>query len=544
MPDQPTTQEQQPHQAVVKKQRGPSIVWLIPLVTLIIGAGLVAKYLSERGPEITITFKTAGGVKKKTPIMYKDVQIGKVKKIRFSDDFKHIVITARMAASAEPFLKESSRFWVVRPRLSLHGISGLRTLFNGSYIAVDPGQGEDRYDFSGLEEAPSLSSESNGVTVTLVSDQLDGLDIGTPVYFKGLAVGKIVGYELGKNNTHVRIHAFIDAPYDKLVHNNSHFWNISGIDATLNDGGVHIHSLSLLTIMFGGIAFDSPGVKPVSSGVGNSANHVATKTVARKAYRLYAHYEDIQEHSYKQKLQFMTFFHSSIHGLDVGANVEFQGIKIGKVSQIGLKLGDAKQGYRIPVTLEIEPKRVPGLHVLSVDKMRQTLIGMVKQGLRAQLETSSLLTGKLYINLTLPEGHAPDQVAANDSALPEIPSVPGGLSQIQGSVQNILNKIDDLDIEQLGDDLQGSLHAFRHTVEIVNQHAEPTMNNLNDVLEQAKKTLKKLDKALEPSSPTQYRFKQMTRDISDMARSIRAFIDMLDRHPDAVIFGKPETGEK
>ncbi len=542
MSDQPTVDDQQPLQAVVKKHRTPSIVWLIPLLTLVVGAWLVTKYLSERGPEITITFKTAEGIKKKSPIMYRDVQIGKVKKIRFSDDFKHIVLTARMAASAEPFLREKSRFWVVRPHLSLQGASGLRTLINGSYIEVDPGPGAEQYEFSGLEEAPALRSESSGVSVTLISDQLGSLNIGTPVYYKGIVAGKIVGYELDESRTSVRIHAFIDAPYDKLVHDNSHFWNISGIDASLNDSGLELHSLSILTMVFGGIAFDAPQ-QQVKSG-DDHASHANTKALSRKKFRLYAHFDDILEHSYKQKLHFITYFDSSIHGLNVGANVEFQGIKIGKVSNIGLELGAAKQGYRIPVTLEIEPQRVPGMHVKNVQQVRRRLMAMVKQGLRAQLQTSSLLTGKLYIDLIMPEHRKVGRVAANDRSLPEIPSVVGGLSQIQGSVQNILSKVEKLDIQQIGDDLHASLHSLRHVLKTLNKQVEPTTDNLNDLLKQSKRTLQSLDKALDPSSPTQYRFKQMSRELSDMARSIRDFIDMLERHPNSVIFGKPAKGEQ
>jgi len=167
MPEANETPEARP---LVRKQRGPSMVWLIPLVTLIAGGMLIYKYVRERGPEITIMFKTASGVKEKTPIKYKDVQVGVVKSVRFSEDLKHIVLTARMDASARPLLREGARFWIVRPRLSVYRVSGLSTLLSGAYIALDPGKGEEKRHFTGLEDAPPLTSDADGLLVVLTAE--------------------------------------------------------------------------------------------------------------------------------------------------------------------------------------------------------------------------------------------------------------------------------------------------------------------------------------------------------------------------------------
>ena len=513
-------------QPVIRKQRGPSMIWLIPLVTLIAGGLLVSKYLAERGPEITITFKTADGIEKKTPIKYKDVQIGTVKKIRFSEDFNHVVLTARMAASAEPFLREGTRFWVVRPHLSLHGASGLNTLLSGTYIEVDPGEGGEQYEFTGLEEAPSLTSDANGLRITLQADKLGSLDIGAPVYYKGMPVGKILDYELDAELNSVLIHAFIRKPYDELVHAGSHFWNISGIDASVDGSGFRLHSPSLLTMIFGGIAFDSP------------PRDKAEALPQQPTFRLYARYDDILRDAYRQKLHFVTFFEGSIHGLDVGAPVEFQGLRIGQVTGIRLEFDHQQHSYRIPVMLEIEPERMPGPQPRNPQQIRRTLLAMIAQGLRAQLQTSSLLTGKLYVGLTMhPDDKSPRLLAGADNTLPEIPSVPGGLDQMQASLQNILGKLEKLDARKMGDDLKTSLHAFRRVAEKLD------MGKPDEVLLQARQTLKSLERVLDPASPTQYRIDQMSRDLSEMARAIRAFVDMLERHPNALIFGNSQAGE-
>jgi len=542
-----------PLQPVVKKHRGPSMVWLIPLVTLIAGGLLIVKYISERGPKITITFRTADGVEKKTPIKYKDVQIGVVKKIRFSKDFNHVVLIARMASSAEPFLREGTRFWVVRPHLSLHGASGLSTLLSGSYIEVDPGKGQEKYNFLGQEEAPAITSDADGLRITLTSERLGSLDIGAPVYYRGIPAGKILNYDLGSDRKSVLINAFIKPPFNALVHDNSHFWNISGINASVDGGGFRLHSQSILTMIFGGIAFDSP---------------LQTKKnteLSSKTFRLYAHYDDILESSYRQKLKFITFFPGSVHGLDIGAIVEFRGIRIGRVIQIGMDYNNRDHSFRIPVTLEIEPERMPNYGRQDEKQMRQIFTGLIRQGLRTQLQTSSLLTGKLYVALFMhPDDVPPRLIGDGRSGLPEIPSIPGGFDQMKASLQGILTKLARVRTDKIGDDLQNVMHgartlinapgfgqsvqdlhaslaAFRQIIESLDENT--AADHLDEILIQAKKTLVSLNRVLNPASPMQSRLNHMSRDLSDMARSIRSFVELLDRHPNAIIFGKPKTGE-
>jgi len=508
----------------IRKRRGPSLVWLIPLVTLIAGGLAISKYLAERGPEITITFKTANGIKKKTPIKYKDVQIGTVKSIRFSNDFSHVVLTARMAASARPFLREGTRFWVVRPRLSVNGISGLQTLLSGTYIEVDPGKGPERRYFVGLDDAPSLTSDLNGLHVTLVADRLGSLDIGSPVYFKGVPVGKVVDYELDKSREHVLVHAFVRKPYDALVRDGSHFWNISGIDATMGVDGLRLRSPSLLTMMLGGIAFDSPG--------GEARDGQA---VGRKRFRLYAHYDDVVRDLRRQSARFVSFFDGSVHGLDVGAPVEFRGVRVGRVTEIGMRYDAAGQRYLIPVTFEIDVARMPGVDDGAAlgERMRR----LVEQGLRAQLRNASLISGKLYIDLGMHQDSVAHFVAGKDAVWPEIPTVPGGWQQLQASAQQVLRKLAGVDTKRLSAELGASLHALREMLERLNE------GRPDEVLAQAKRTLKYLEQVLDPAQPTQYRINEASRELSDMARAIRTFVDMLERHPEAVLLGKPDSGE-
>ena len=142
--------------AVAPKRWHISLVWLIPLIVALIGAWLAAQAILERGPTITIRFKSAEGLEAgKTRIKYKSVDIGEVKSIGLSEDRSTVIVTAQLAKQAEKFLVEDTRFWIVRPRIAGGSVSGLTTLLSGSYIGVDVGKSQtDKNDFVGLETPP------------------------------------------------------------------------------------------------------------------------------------------------------------------------------------------------------------------------------------------------------------------------------------------------------------------------------------------------------------------------------------------------------
>jgi len=550
-------------QAVVKPRRQFSIVWLIPILTLCIGVWLIVKTIHDQGPEITIILSTAEGIEAgKTLIKYKDVKIGVVKHIKFANDLKHIVVTARLDPEAESFLHRDTRFWVVRPKLSLRGVSGLSTLVSGSYIEIDPGHGAAHYHFTALEEAPIVKSDVDGIRITLLTDKLGSLDVGSPVYYQGIQAGEVLGYELANDKHSIFVHAFVRAPYDELVHGNSHFWNVSGIDLSVSADGLELHTTSLQSMIYGGIAFDS---QQMADSPGEHAEDIV--------FSLFANYDEIVAKTYTRKFRFVVFFDGSVRGLSVGAPVEFKGIQVGLVTDVRLEFDSTDASFRIPVIIEIEPERIVESNVDGDVTSIQVLASLVSRGLRAQLQTGSLLTGQLYIALDMhPE--TPARLLANgDSDLPEIPSIAGGFDQITTSLQSILAKLDKVQTDKIGADLaelvhgsnalindqsskqmlvdlQTSLASFRHVIEALDQHAEPMAENLDaaliagrKTLDQAATALQKINDTLDPASPLQFRVNQLSQDLSDMARAIRSFVDLLERHPNAVIFGKPGSGE-
>ncbi|MBA3756827.1 MAG: MCE family protein, partial [Nitrosomonas sp.] len=218
--------------ARVETRNGISIVWLIPLVALLVGAWLAYKTWSETGPTITISFKTAEGLEAgKTKIKYKNVEIGQIRSIELSDDLSHVIVTAELVRNAKHYLIQGTRFWVVRARIAAGEVSGLSTLLSGAYIGIDPGkEGDDARHFVALETPPALTDNASGSHFFLRADNLSSLDVGSPVYYRMIKVGQVIGYRFAKDGQSVEIELFIHSPHDRQVNSNTRFWNASGLE--------------------------------------------------------------------------------------------------------------------------------------------------------------------------------------------------------------------------------------------------------------------------------------------------------------------------
>jgi paraquat-inducible protein B len=244
------------------RKRRISPVWIIPIVAAVIGAGLAYRAYQERGIEVTITFQTAEGVTPgKTAVRLRDVEIGLVKDVRVGDDLSDVIVTAHLSRHARHHLGEDAQFWVVRPRVTGGGVTGLGTLLSGAYIALLPASapGQPPHAFKGLEEPP-LDPGGGGLDLVLRSDALHGLNEGSQIFFRDIAVGAVDRYELEKDGEGVRIHVTIEADYAHLVHENTRFWNVSGIDISASlSGGFELDMESVRSLLVGGITFDTPG---------------------------------------------------------------------------------------------------------------------------------------------------------------------------------------------------------------------------------------------------------------------------------------------
>ena len=217
-----------------------------------IAAYLGYRTLLEQGPLLTVTFTSGEGITAgQTQVKYKAVALGTVESVDLSSDNSQVVVRVRMNNVGARFLTSHARFWVVRPIFTPGNISGLETLVSGAYIAVDPGVPGGQYQdhFTGLEGPPGVRSDEPGQTYRLTTDSIGSLAAGSPIFYRDIVVGEVLGYDIGNGLGPVTVNIFVRAPFDHLIRPQSHFWKSSGITAQLQNGGLHIEFQSLQAII-------------------------------------------------------------------------------------------------------------------------------------------------------------------------------------------------------------------------------------------------------------------------------------------------------
>ena len=495
-----------------------SIIWLVPLVAVLIGAWIGYKAWSETGPSITITFKTADGLEAgKTKIKYKYVEVGEVKTIRVNKDMMNVEVTAEMDKDAGPFLTDQTRFWVVRARIDATGVSGLSTLLSGAYIGVGPSKkGTPTRNFTGLEIPPVVSQNKPGKHFILHTPNLGSLERDVPVYYRKFVVGRVEDVKLNDDGETVTARIFINAPYDKWVNKTSKFWNASGVDFSMSADGFDMDSESLVSILIGGIAFESQDLdKDVSPAENNTA------------FKLYANHKDTFKKDYKIGFKYVINFTETVRGLTVGAPVDFRGVQVGEVTDIELSYDAVNSMITVPVTITIDYGRLAFKGNVETPEQiyaarEERTNYFIKQGLRAQLQTGSLLTGQLFIAIDFFPDALPFVIDWN-AKIPEFPSTPSTIGELKLRITNILKKVDAM------------MTQVKELSAKLNHQIEP---ELSDTLKQATNTLVTIQDTLENDSPLQQDLQTALREFTKAARSIKTLTDYLERHPESLIEGK------
>ncbi|WP_160061303.1 PqiB family protein [Psychromonas sp. L1A2] len=242
---------------VVSKSKYISPVWFLPFIATLLALWILFQNITHKNMRVNIHFTNAGSIIiDKTKVRYKGVIVGTVKKIEL-DEVDGVNVIAEIESHATFLLKEKSKFWLVSPKASLTSITGLDTLFSGSYINLLPGEGEEATDFVATREQP-ITIPDNALLINLKSDNAASINIGTPIFYKKIQVGEIARVRLDKTGQFVNIQAFIESKYSHLVKQKSKFWNISGLNANISRAGIDFKLDSLTTLIAGGVTFSSP----------------------------------------------------------------------------------------------------------------------------------------------------------------------------------------------------------------------------------------------------------------------------------------------
>jgi paraquat-inducible protein B len=539
--------------ALVERRTRFSVIWLVPLAAVLIGAWLVFKAIVEKGPTITIQFQSGEGiVAGKTKIKYKEVEAGSVDSVDLSEDLNTVIVTATLAKTLEHHLTDQTRFWVVRARVTAGEISGLGTLVSGAYIGMDPGEGGKKLrHFKGLATQPVVSAETKGRRFLLKAESLGSLEAGSPVYFRQIRAGRVTDYSLDRGGKAVTIQVFVEAPFDRLVLDNTRFWDASGISATLNAEGFRFRTESLTALLAGGVAFNTPQNLEPQGPV--EQDHV---------FRLYPTLEAASESVYAEKRRYLLYFDGSVRGLKAGAPVEFRGIKVGQVLDMKLEADPVSMEVRIPVLIEIEPDRISYTGVRpvnrSTEEQQETMVALIKNGFRGQLKTGSMLTGQLYVDFDFFPDAPPAEVRREDGHL-IVPTVPSPLDELRNNVTDFLAKLQRLPLEQIAQELHETLRGARElttspqlrqaianldqavaeTRQMVAQLNSDATPAVRSTLEQAQQTLALVQQnIIDQDAPIYGQLRRTLQELTQAARSIRIMADYLERHPDALLKGK------
>ena len=510
------------------------LVWIIPVVAALIGVFLAVRSYLDQGPTITIAFRSGQGLEAgKTRIKYKDVDVGQIVGVALKRDGSGVVVTARMVREVVDLLVSDTRFWAVRAQVSGRTITGLDTLLSGVYVGMDVGKAtEARRDFEALPEAPAVTFDVPGTAYVLNADTLGSLDVGAPIFYRRIEVGQVTGYRLDPEGKRIEIPVFIKAPYDRFVTSDTRFWHASGVDFKFNADGVQVHAESVAALLGGGLAFQSRDESAAPAHKG-------------QAFRLFRTRDDAMKQGLDGSVSYVMRFEESVRGLSVGAPVDFRGFTLGEVTAIDVDFDGRSAELGMRVVVDLYPDRLgSGQGGKAGDgSPRQVIDRMVARGLRAQLRSGNLVSGQLYVALDFFPNAKPAQVDWSQSPV-LLPTTKASLEELQATLNRLLAKLDKVPMEEIGRDTREAVATLTRTL----AEADGVIRRLDGVLSgevqstlaEARGALAEGRRLLSTDAPLQQDARAALQELTRTAQALRQLADTLERHPEALLRGKPE----
>ena len=385
---------------VLRKHRGVSPLWILPFIAFLLGSWLLFGYYTDDSISISIEFDTGSGIQiEKTEIIYKGISVGLVIGMVPKKDLTGVIVTARMPKEAQDILNSNTKFWLVKPRFSMRGVSGVETIFSGNYINIQPSfTGRSAREFIALTEPPPAQPNSPGLYLTLTSGELGSISEGNEVLFRKVPIGSVRSYRLNDNENGVEIEVHIEENYQHLIKKGTRFWNASGVSVKGNLSGLKIKTESMSSLISGGIAFTNP-----EDAEGEYAE-------SGDVFELYGDFDDA-EVGIKGLIHFSTG-----KGLaEEATKIIYQGVQVGLVRKISL----AEDLNGVDAHVIFDPKIE---HMLN-DGTRFWKVG-AKFSMKGVSNVDTMLFGE-YITFKPGKGEPTTQFSAtNESPLMDS-SIPG-----------------------------------------------------------------------------------------------------------------------
>lgn len=558
--------DRDPPEARQRHSWWPGWIWAVPIAVLGIVVWLGIRHFEERGPKVVVTFDTAGGVTPSdTKIKYKDMVVGEVEAVQLKPDMRHVDVTLRLNSEMSGHLGTGTRFWIEGQSLSLTNLSAIKTLVSGPFIGVDPHPGDTVDHVQGLTQPPVLKAEPAGTRYTLHSGRLGSISRGSPIYYLDQRVGEVQGYHMTKAADGFDVYGFIEAPYDKLVHSDSRFWNASSVQLSTKGDGPSLHLQSLPALLEGAIAFDTPDRD--RSVEDQSANQAGQD----KTFTLYESKGAAEHAPDPADVPYRVTFTGQSGGLQDNAPVMLEGNRVGTVRDSALRYDPTTGKLSTMATIVLDPRRIQvaggeplagGHSRAPTDAMMRRLID---EGLRAELGKTTPLIGGTMVTLRFVPGAQP--AALGKGTVPEIPTGSGtDLDAVIAKAGDVMDKIDRLPLTGIANDIHQTtqkLASLSQSPELSDslRHLDQSMTNIDRVTTQARaevgpilaqirSTAREAQQTLASvqsimgggaragEQPDTAGLPSTLYELKRAARSLRELSDYLDRHPEALLQGK------
>ncbi len=546
----PSAQTRLHTEARERRGRWPGMVWAIPLAALLVVGYLGVQALANRGVDVLVTFKTSGGARAgETPVIYRGVTVGHVVNIRIAANSRDVEMKLRLESRARSRMREGAKFWLIGAEPSLTDLASLKSVVSGVSIGVSPGDGALQDHFTGLDQPPVVPPDQAGTLYIVEGAQLNSTRVGSGIYYHGALVGRVARVELSDPQK-LRLVIFVNAPFDKLVHAGSLFFNANAADVQLSAGHLSANIGPGSSVITGGIEFDTP-----------LAAASQPQSPANTVFGFFPNEFQAGDQPRGPQLNYRAIFHGAAQRPQVDAPVWLSGERVGRVLTSRITLPKGATTTTTEVTLEIEPQSL-GLPIdgdvrASTD---EALRGLIRGGYRMQMGQYPPLVGTatlIFAKSAAGPGGVP-------GVLPDIPTAGStGVDELTSKLNVILDKVNAVPFEAIGGDvrqitshvaqlvsspeLADSLHKLDGTLTSVDQMTRevqprvgPLVAKLNQTADQLQGVAANANAVLGggPGAAQDANLPAAIGQVTEAARAIRSLADYLGRHPEAVIRGK------
>ena len=560
-------------------------VWVIPALAIFFVGYLIVRYGFFGGGDVTVRFAEARGLDRYSPVRFRGAKVGTVQKISIDENLSEVVVRISLDASMNHALRKGTRFWIVEPGLEGGGLGGL---LSGTYVGIAPaeGDGEETREFVGQEYAPVLGAPEPGRTFILEAHGLGGISAGTPVNFKGMRVGRILGAEYDERRGISLVHAHVAQRFADHVRQSTRWWRAGGLSLSMGGGGVEMGGASLASLLNAPISFYTPDVlagAPVAPGTHFNLHESQAAAVASAD---------------GPHLTYLTYFPGPIGGLRAGTPVQMKGVHVGRVREVRLRYLPQTASLETPVTLEIDPRQLEIAVSAGTTRedlrriMNEALQSLIRKGMRATLVTSLVLPGASAVSLEtvapagtgrlvvehdppiIPASQNADGIGAAMGALTDVANTVKSLPlrEIASHIRSTARRLDALAndprldqslqrlnnsmaaVERASGDIDPIVSSIRNaaasaesaakTIETTagkaSRSVDPIVESLRNAAASAESAAKRAEQLLGSSQKQGYDVAELIRELTRAAEAVRALASYLAENPDALIKGRRE----